>query len=110
MELNAYQQLAKRTWNPPERDKILDINYLTLGVTNEAGEVAGKIKKVLRGDYIMSPDVKYNIAQELGDVLWYVSQLAQELGFDLDTIAAMNIAKLESRQIRNVLKGDGDKR
>lgn len=110
MELNTYQQLANRTWNPPPRDKILDIVYLALGVANEGGEVAGKIKKVLRGDYTLSTEAKDTIAHEIGDVLWYLSQLAQELGFDLDTIASMNIQKLESRQLRNVIKGDGDTR
>lgn len=87
------------------------VEYVTLGLASEAGEVAGKVKKVLRdkqGDFT-AEDVEA-IGAELGDVLWYIAQLATELGLGLDEIATANIEKLQDRQQRQVLQGSGDKR
>jgi len=108
MDFNEYQTLALRTWTPPPRDKKIDISYLALGLTNEAGEVAGKIKKYLRGD-IEELD-REGLAAELGDVLWYLTTLSAELGIDANIVAQMNIDKLASRKQRGVIKGDGDNR
>ena len=82
-----------------------------MGLSGEAGEVAEKIKKVLRdkGGQI-DEDTKQTLSKELGDVLWYVAQLASELGLDLDQIAADNIEKLQSRLERDKIHGDGDER
>jgi NTP pyrophosphatase (non-canonical NTP hydrolase) len=85
--------------------------YPTLGLCGEAGEVADKVKKVIRDDGgAFSDPVRESLKLELGDVLWYVAQLASELGFDLDTIARANLEKLASRVARNVIAGSGDQR
>jgi NTP pyrophosphatase (non-canonical NTP hydrolase) len=85
--------------------------YPALGLASEAGEVLGKIKKVYRdkaGAY--DADTLAAIADELGDVLWYLSQLATKLGLSMDMIATYNLMKLKSRQARNTLTGNGDQR
>lgn len=109
MDLNAYQQGARRTARYPQ----VGANpiYPTLGLCGEAGEVADKVKKVLRdqgGSF--SPEVLEALKLELGDVLWYVAQLASELNLDLEAIATANLAKLASRAARNVITGSGDNR
>jgi NTP pyrophosphatase (non-canonical NTP hydrolase) len=109
MDLNSYQSLARRTALYP--DQGANILYPTLGLCGEAGEVADKVKKVLRdqgGDF--SSAHTQAIALELGDVLWYVAQLADELGFSLQAIAELNLEKLQSRAARNVISGSGDER
>lgn len=85
--------------------------YPTLGLSGEAGEVAEKVKKVLRdkGGRI-EDDTRAAVEKELGDVLWYVAQLATELGLDLGAVAEKNLAKLASRKERGVLTGSGDNR
>jgi NTP pyrophosphatase (non-canonical NTP hydrolase) len=108
MDLNDYQQAARRTAIYPEAHRVI---YPALGLASEAGEVAGKIKKVLRdqaGDFAHAP--LEAIKDELGDVLWYVAVLAGDLGLSLDDIAAANLAKLSSRQERGRLSGGGDRR
>ena len=85
--------------------------YPTLGLVNEAGEVAGKIKKVFRDkDGLISEETREALKAELGDVLWYLSQVATELNLSLDEIAEYNLAKLLDRQARGKIKGDGDNR
>lgn len=85
--------------------------YPTLGLVNEAGEVAGKIKKIERDDQnVITDERRTALKKELGDVLWYLAQLSTELGFDLEDIAAENLAKLQDRATRNTLHGDGDNR
>jgi NTP pyrophosphatase (non-canonical NTP hydrolase) len=85
--------------------------YPTLGLAGEAGEVADKVKKVIRdnGGQFDAAAVAA-IQKELGDVLWYVARLASELGLDLDQIAADNLAKLADRKARGKLRGSGDER
>lgn len=110
MYFNDYQQLAKETAIYP-CDGINGILYTSLGLVNEAGEVAGKVKKMMRDDaMIMTPEREAQIAAEIGDVLWYCAMLASEIGMALDDIAAMNLAKLNSRKERNAISGDGDNR
>ena len=85
--------------------------YPTLGLAGEAGEVAEKVKKVLRdknGNF--DECSKESIKLELGDVLWYVSQLSSELGFDLEEVALANLEKLSSRSVRGKISGEGDDR
>jgi NTP pyrophosphatase (non-canonical NTP hydrolase) len=108
MDLNDYQRAARRTAIYAERHRVL---YPALGLASEAGEVAGKIKKVLRdqdGDFAKAPVEA--IKDELGDVLWYVAVLAGDLGLALDDIAAANLSKLSSRMERGRLSGGGDRR
>ena len=85
--------------------------YPTLGLVSEAGEVADKIKKILRDkEGIFTDDDKHAIMKELGDVLWYVAVLSNKLGFDLSSVANVNLEKLSSRQQRSKIKGSGDDR
>lgn len=110
MELSEYQKKALETAHYPEKYKII---YSAMGLSNEAGEVIGKIKKWLRGDDgdgDISDERKESLKGELGDVLWYLAVLADDLGLDLEEIAELNIEKLKSRKERNKLHGDGDTR
>ncbi len=109
MDLNYYQLQARRTAFYPNVGE--NPIYPTLGLAGEAGEVADKVKKVLR-DKSGKFDTKTSdsIKLELGDVLWYVAQLSSELGFDLNDIAQANLDKLKSRAERNTISGEGDNR
>jgi NTP pyrophosphatase (non-canonical NTP hydrolase) len=109
MELNDYQLRARVTARYPQVGE--NPIYPTLGLCGEAGEVADKVKKVLRdqGGHF-DEAVLEGLKLELGDVLWYVAQLASELGFDLEAIASCNLAKLASRAERDVIGGSGDGR
>ncbi len=108
MDFEKYQKESKKTAIYPERDRFA---YLSLGLAGEAGEVAEKFKKIIRdkGNELDEEDSK-EIAKELGDVLWYVSQISTELDLDLGRVAENNLEKLFSRQKRNKLKGKGDNR
>lgn len=87
------------------------IIYPTLGLNGEAGEVAEKIKKTLRDkNGVFDDEVKYDIALEIGDVLWYCNALARDIGYSLEEIMSMNIIKLKLRQERDKIHGDGDNR
>src|SRR5688572_19938462 len=107
LNFDEYQNKSSKTAVYPDLGK--NFIYPTLGLADEAGEVVGKIKKVLRDDAgIISADKKIEIKKEMGDVLWYLSQLATELNLKLSDIAQTNIDKLSSRQKRDVLHGSGD--
>jgi NTP pyrophosphatase (non-canonical NTP hydrolase) len=109
VDFQLYQERCRATARYP--DAGANPIYPTLGLCGEAGEVADKVKKVLRdrqGNF--SPEVIADLKLELGDVLWYVAQLATELGLELEQIAQTNIDKLASRAARNVIGGSGDRR
>ena len=109
MDLNTYQQRARSTAQYPSRGE--NPIYPALGLCGEAGEVADKVKKVLRdhgGEF--NAERREAIALELGDVLWYVSQLAAELDCSLESVAQANLDKLASRAARQVISGSGDQR
>ncbi len=109
MTFEEYQKKSRETAIYPNKDN--NFIYPTLGLSGEAGEIAEKIKKVLRDDKgIIGKEKKEEIKKELGDVLWYISQLATELGLSLDEIALENINKLTSRKKRGKLRGSGDNR
>ena len=109
MELNQYQEQARQTALYP--DVGSNPVYPTLGLAGEAGEVADKVKKVLRDrGGVFDEGSKESIKLELGDVLWYISQLSSELGFNLEDVAVSNLKKLSSRNIRGRISGDGDYR
>jgi NTP pyrophosphatase (non-canonical NTP hydrolase) len=103
-DMDVYQAQARKTAIYPKQYKLV---YPALGLCGEAGEVAEKIKKSMR-DGNKLDDLA--VAKELGDVLWYLANLAEDLGYDLSEIAQMNYEKLKSRQERNALKGNGDDR
>lgn len=108
MNLNEYQFNASNYAIYPHvgRGTVEEGMYLALGLTGEAGEVAEKLKKFYRDGTYTSED----FAKELGDVLWYLSQLAKWADYPLDSIANINLTKLESRANRGVLQGSGDNR
>ena len=109
MDLNDYQRESRKTALYPDvgRNAI----YPTLGLVGEAGEVADKVKKILRDkNGLFDNESKEAIKLELGDVLWYVSQLSSELGYELKDVACANLQKLNSRKIRGKIQGDGDNR
>jgi len=113
MEFKEYQKLSRRTASYPnigkkEEDKFL---YPVLGLLGESGEVAEKIKKLFRDEEgVLNQERKESVKKELGDVLWYLTQIATELNLDLEDIAKENIDKLYSRLERGKLKGEGDER
>ena len=103
MNLNDYQKMAARTAIYKTTHAIL---YPALGLAGEAGEVANKIKKMLRDDDFD----RAGIAAEIGDVLWYIAALSRDLNIDLHDIAMQNLEKLYGRKARGTLGGNGDKR
>src|SRR4051794_30031339 len=106
---DEYQRLSRRTWNMVRTDH--PIVYPTLGLVNEAGELAGKVKKIFRDkEGVISEADRDALKYELGDVLWYLAQIATELGLSLDEVAQANIDKLSSRLERNQIRGEGDYR
>lgn len=105
---NSYQNDAMRTAIYPEDQGIV---YTALGLASEAGEVAGKIKKTIRDHGGVFDSTRRDaVAAELSDVLWYVAALSRDLGYSLEAIACMNLAKLEERSRRGTLGGSGDYR
>jgi len=109
MDFDTYQQKARKTAMYPSLGS--NIIYPTLGLVGEAGEVAEKIKKILRDkDGIYDDFSKQEIKKELGDVLWYLSNLSFELGFTLEDVADTNLRKLEERSLRGNISGSGDNR
>ncbi len=109
MNFTDYQKKALGTAKYPAIGH--GVIYPTLGLTNEAGEVAGKIKKIFRDkDGVIGEADREALRSELGDVLWYIAQVATELGLSLDEIAEYNITKLLDRQARGKIQGDGDTR
>ena len=108
MTLNEYQKKALETAVYPQEYKI---TYPSLGMNGEAGEVADKVKKVIRDNGgVFTNENRYEIAKEIGDVLWYCATLANDLGYDLEAIGRINYEKLRSRQERNKIGGSGDNR
>ena len=108
MNFYDYQAEAVKTAIYPKRAKIY---YPALGLAGEAGEVANKVKKILRDDRgQLSETKREELFDEIGDALWYIAALCTDLGLSMDDVAKENIKKLKDRQERNTLKGDGDKR
>jgi NTP pyrophosphatase (non-canonical NTP hydrolase) len=109
MELSDYQARSRATAVYPGLGE--NLTYPALGLCGEAGEVAEKVKKAIRDDGgVLSEARRAALGAELGDVLWYVAQLATEAGLDLEAIAEGNLDKLASRAARGVLAGSGDLR
>jgi NTP pyrophosphatase (non-canonical NTP hydrolase) len=107
-DFNAYQRSASRTAIYPEEHRIL---YPALGLAGEAGEVANKVKKLIRDGPDGRPDDwREQISSEIGDVLWYCAALATDLNLTLGMIAAQNEKKLSARKQAGTLGGSGDTR
>jgi NTP pyrophosphatase (non-canonical NTP hydrolase) len=109
MNFNDYQQKSRRTASYPAIGR--PVIYPTLGLVNEAGEVAGKIKKVFRDkEGEIGEETRVALKAELGDVLWYIAQICTELDLSLEEVAQHNLEKLYSRLERGKIRGDGDNR
>lgn len=103
-KFSSYTSFVRSMKVYPEQHAIV---YPALGLAGETGEIAEKIKKWLRGDRELDKEA---LLLELGDPLWYITSLADDLGFTLEDVVNKNVEKLSSRKERNVLKGDGDNR
>lgn len=119
MTLNEYQEAAKKTAVYPDVGQGLEsgISYTLFGLCGEVGETANLYKKYLRRDFsaeriaLTSFDImRAKMLDELGDVLWYVSAVANELDISLDSLAQRNLNKLKARAERGTIKGSGDER
>lgn len=109
MTFKEYQKLSRKTAVYPDVDK--NFIYPTLGLAGETGEVVENIKKIIRDkNNLIDQESRKELSKELGDVLWYLSQLATELGVSLDEVALENIEKLQSRKKRGVIHGKGSNR
>lgn len=109
MTFEEYQKKSRETAMYPNKDS--NFIYPVLGLAGESGEVSEKIKKVIRDkNGIIDDATREEIKKELGDVLWYVAQIATELKLDLSDVAQTNIDKLFSRKARGKISGDGDNR
>ncbi|GMX58457.1 MAG: nucleoside triphosphate pyrophosphohydrolase family protein [Candidatus Microsyncoccus archaeolyticus] len=109
MTFKEYQEEARKTAIYPNLGS--NFIYPTLGLVGEAGEVAEKIKKVIRdSEGVVSEEKKQELTKELGDVLWYIANLSFELNLSMEEVALKNLEKLKSRQERNELHGSGDNR
>lgn len=109
MTLNEYQEAASVTARYPNRGT--NLTYAVLGLCGETGEIAEKLKKLGRDrGGVMDDAWREEMKKELGDVLWYLSQAAFELGYDFESVGQLNVEKLRSRMDRGKLHGDGDNR
>lgn len=109
MDFNKYQEESQKTANYPNKGN--NYIYPVLGLAGESGEVAEKIKKIIRDDNgIVSLEKKEEIKKELGDVLWYLAQLSTEFGLKLEDVAQTNLEKIFSRLERDRIGGSGDNR
>jgi len=109
MNIKDYEKKALSTAIYPNIGN--NIIYPVLGLSEEAGEVAGKIKKIIRDhDGVITGEHINALCKELGDVLWYLAAISYEMGISLDDVAKTNLDKLHSRKKRNRLKGSGDNR
>ena len=109
MNFNNYQTQSRKTAKYPAIGH--PVIYPALGLVNEAGEVAGKVKKIFRDKGgVIGEAEREALKSELGDVLWYIAQVCTELGLSLDEVAEHNIHKLYDRLERGTIKGDGDNR
>lgn len=102
--LTEYQDFVNSMKVYPKHHAIV---YPTLGMGGEAGEVTEKVKKWLRGDRELD---KQELIKELGDVLWYITALADDLGYSIEDVFMTNVRKLSDRKDRGVVKGSGDNR
>lgn len=108
MEIKEYQKIVKLTAIYP---KEIGLSYCTLGLAGETGEVCEKVKKLYRDKQgVMSEEFKTELAKELGDIVWYITAIAEETGLNLEDILQLNYNKLLKRKADNKIQGSGDNR
>lgn len=111
MDFNEYQEKASRTATFDNEPREIQLFNLGLGIAGESGEVAEKLKKVIRDDKAVLTDEKREaLKKEIGDVLWYLSQLSRVLGYAFSEVAEANVSRLADRAARGVITGSGDNR
>ncbi len=113
MDMNFYQEQAKKTAIYRGQGEFMGLVYTTLGLNGEAGEFAEKVKKIWRdtaGLEAISDETLQQLKKELGDVLWYLANAADELGLTLEEVASHNLEKLQARVKAGTVKGSGDNR
>ncbi len=111
MELNEYQRFATSTANFTGKEGEFPLAYVALGLAGESGELIEKIKKVIRNDEgVLSEEKREAIKFEIGDVLWYLSQIARLCDIPFAAAAEANVKKLSSRKERGVIRSEGDMR
>ena len=108
MDINKYQEwtLSTAVYPGAGEHSFQEVVYLTLGLASEAGEVAGKLKKIVRGDKV-DPEA---FVSEVGDCLWYVARLCDNMGITMEQLAEYNVNKLEARKTKDTIQGEGDAR
>ena len=110
MRADSYMIRSGRTAIYPGQGELTGLMYVALGASNEAGEVAGKVKKMWRDDTYHVPEARKALAAEVGDTIWYLARVLAELDESLGDVMEANLVKLQSRQERGVLGGSGDNR
>lgn len=109
--MNLLEQYEKFCESTAVYPKDIEIFYLTLGLSGEAGELSNKVKKVYRDkEGIFNNETKEELLSELGDVLWYLTRLSNALGYSLENVIGDNVNKLSNRKKKGTLKGSGDNR
>ncbi len=109
MKFNEYQQIICKNAKYPSKGN--NIVYPVLGLTGECGEVAEKVKKIIRDKKgKINRTSRSSIKKELGDVLWYLTMCGHEFKLNLNDIAKSNLEKLADRRKRKVIHGSGDNR
>lgn len=111
MDLDEYQKQASAFDKTTNEDRVYSLMYLSMGLAGETGEVVEKMKKIIRNENAeVSDDARELFKKELGDVLWYLSQMAKAFNIPFNVVAQANLEKLADREARGVLKGEGDVR
>lgn len=107
----TFDEYGKKALSTADYNKSWKIIYPALKLSGEAGEVSEKVGKVLRDEHgLFSEEKRKELIKELGDVLWYITALAHDIGYDLESVALTNIKKLSDRKARGVIHGSGDNR
>jgi NTP pyrophosphatase (non-canonical NTP hydrolase) len=102
--------IDKMLWGD-ETEEAIKCLYLSNTINEEAGELAGKTKRLIRdNEGVLNEELAQGMLGELGDILYYVAQYAQAIGYELQEVIDYNVAKLEDRKERNAIHGSGDKR
>ena len=109
MNFKEYQKKTHETFKDNDDQEGLKISRIALGIAEEGGECAGKVKKFLRRDFGIA-ELKEHLSKEMGDTLWYISEMCNLLGLSMEEVAQDNIAKLKDRHDRDKIQGDGDNR
>ncbi len=111
MNFNYFQIKTRTTAIYKGKGSFKGLQYAVLGLCGESGEVAEKLKKIMRDkDDVISDDDRESLKKELGDILWYIGAVASELGISFSDLAETNVEKVLGRKARNVLGGSGDNR